>query len=65
MANALGLTFHIFPGKNGDLYWWLASRNNRSIAVSGEGYKNLQDCKDAINLVASSDGAPIVIDKAR
>ena len=40
--------------------WTLFAGNNRKIANSGESYVNYSDCVDAINLVASSDGAPIL-----
>lgn len=31
--------------------WRAVARNYRKVATSGEGYRNLQDCKDAIALV--------------
>jgi uncharacterized protein YegP (UPF0339 family) len=39
--------------------WTLYAGNNRKIANSGEGYINYDDCIAAIDLVASSHGAPI------
>ena len=59
MKNPNNLTYYIYVDHAGEWRWWLAAANNRSIAVSGEGYKNEADCIYAINLVASSDGAPI------
>lgn len=39
--------------------WTLYAANNRKIANSGESYHNYRDCVAAIDLVASSGGAPI------
>lgn len=39
--------------------WTLFAANGRKIANSGESYVNHRDCVDAINIVVSSDGAPI------
>lgn len=39
--------------------WTLYAANNRKIADSGEGYNNKQDCRNAIDLVKSSQNAPV------
>lgn len=41
-----------YTRKDGDWGWKLLSTgNNKSIAIAGEGYKNLDDMEHAINLV--------------
>lgn len=42
--------------------WTLIASNGRKIANSGESYWNKADCKAAIDLVASSNGATIHYD---
>lgn len=46
-------TFEIFPGENGEWYWHLLGLppKKHMIAVSGEGHKSEQDCRDEIQLV--------------
>lgn len=39
--------------------WTLFAANNRKIANSGEGYVNKSDAVHAINLVKSSQSAPV------
>lgn len=39
--------------------WRLYAANNRIIAESGEGYWNKNDCRSAVDLVASSAGTPV------
>ena len=41
--------------------WTLYAGNNRKIANSGESYVNYDDCAAAIDLVASTYGAPILL----
>ncbi len=53
------LIFHIYRDAVNQYRWRLLAANGRTIANSGEGYYNRQDCVHAINLVASSNGAPI------
>jgi uncharacterized protein YegP (UPF0339 family) len=43
----------------GEWRWRLLANNNKTIADSGEGYKNKQDCEDAIKLVKGSKDAPV------
>lgn len=40
--------------------WRLVAANGRKIAVSGEGYHNKQDCRDALDLVRGSAQVQIV-----
>ena len=55
----LGLVFHIYRDTVSQYRWRLKAANGKTLANSGEGYHNRQDCIHAINLVASSNGAPI------
>lgn len=57
----MGLRFLVYldSGTPRRWRWTLFAANNRKIANSGESYHNYDDCEHAINLVASSDGAPI------
>ena len=50
-----------FYGKDarGEWRWHLKALNNRIIATSGEGYDNEKDCLHAIDLVKSSEKAPV------
>lgn len=41
--------------------WTLYAGNNRKIANSGESYVNYDDCVAAIDLVASTYGAPVLL----
>jgi uncharacterized protein YegP (UPF0339 family) len=45
--------------QGGEYRWRLLANNNRNIANGGESYKNKADCLAAINLVKSSQNAPI------
>lgn len=53
------LQYNVYPDTDGDWRWRLLAANNRSIAVSGEGYHNRADCISAIKLVMGSGSAPI------
>ncbi len=53
------LTFWLYRDANTQWRWYLQSSNGKKIANPGEGYFNKADCIHAINLVASSNGAPI------
>lgn len=55
----MSVSFYVYIDIQGQWRWTLFAANGRKIADSGEGYHNKQDCVHAINLVASSDGAPI------
>lgn len=45
------MKFQIYKDKKGETRWRLLADNNRIVAVSGEGYKNKTDARDAIELV--------------
>jgi uncharacterized protein YegP (UPF0339 family) len=51
--------YYVYLDVNRQWRWKLYAANNRIIANSGEGYFNKADCKAAIDLVASTNGAPI------
>jgi uncharacterized protein len=53
------MNYWIYKDKAGEWRWYLKAANNRKLADSGEGYKNKQDCKDAIDLVKGSSGASV------
>jgi uncharacterized protein YegP (UPF0339 family) len=53
------MTYWIYKDNAGEWRWYLKAANNRKLADSGEGYKNKQDCKDAIDLVKGSSGASV------
>ncbi|WP_437221999.1 YegP family protein [Planctomicrobium sp. SH661] len=54
------LTYVVFKDVSGEWCWRLRAANTRIIAVSGESYHNKADCKSAIELVKSSNGASVV-----
>ena len=54
------MSFHVFKDEGGQWRWWLQSPNGRSIASSGEGYKNKKDCLSAIDLVKHASQAEVV-----
>ncbi len=51
--------YYVYLDVNRQWRWTLYAANNRKIANSGEAYFNKADCVAAINLVASTNGAPI------
>jgi len=53
------MTFWIYKDAAGEWRWRLRAANNQIIAVSGEGYKNKQDCIGAIGLVKLCANAPV------
>jgi uncharacterized protein len=48
-------SFLIYIDQRGEFRWKLQAGNSKTIADSGEGYKNLADCEHAIGLVQASD----------
>jgi uncharacterized protein YegP (UPF0339 family) len=42
------MTYYLYKDNHGEWRWRLKSSNGRVLADSGEGYKNLQHCKEAI-----------------
>jgi uncharacterized protein len=54
------LEYWYYEDAKGEWRWRLKAANERIIATSGgDGYKNKQDCLDAIDLVKSSTDAPV------
>lgn len=45
------MKFEIYKDEKGEWRWRLKARNNRIVAVSGEGYKNRIDAVQAVSLV--------------
>jgi uncharacterized protein YegP (UPF0339 family) len=56
------MTYYYYKDAQGEWRWRLKASNGRILADSGEGYKNEQDCKDDIDRVKASAGAPVVKD---
>ena len=54
------MKYQMFRDAQNQWRWRLLAANGQSIAVSGEGYKNKQDCQYAIGLVKNSADAPVV-----
>lgn len=53
------MAYYVYKDTVGQWRWRLQAANNRIIANSGEGYVNKQDCLAAIQLVKSSNAAPV------
>jgi uncharacterized protein YegP (UPF0339 family) len=53
------LTYWLYQDPMGQWRWTLESSNGKKIANSGEGYHNKADCLHAIQLVKSSQNAPV------
>lgn len=51
--------YEVYKDANGEWRWRLRAANNQVIATSGEGYANRADCLTAIDLVKSSQDAPV------
>ena len=51
--------YEVYKDTNGEWRWRLFAANNQVIANSGEGYANRGDCLSAIELVKSSQDAPV------
>ena len=45
------MVFYIFKDSRGEHRWTLVASNGKTIADSGEGYKNESDCLHGIGLV--------------
>jgi uncharacterized protein len=48
-----------YEDAKGEWRWRLKAVNGKTIADSGEGYKNKSDCEDAIKLVKDSKDARV------
>jgi uncharacterized protein len=53
------MKYVVFRDQSKEWRWRLKADNGESIAVSGEGYVNKQDCIYAIQLVKSSIDVPV------
>lgn len=53
------MKYVVYRDETNEWRWRLKASNGDKIAVSGEGYKNKQDCLHAIKLVKSSGDALI------
>lgn len=53
------MTYYMYRDTNNQWRWRLVAANNRTIASSGEGYRNESDCLAAIDLVKGSSSAPV------
>lgn len=50
--------------KKNEYRWKLVADNNKTLAMSSEGYKNRGDCEHAISLVQGSQDATIRVEEA-
>ena len=55
------MKFEIFIDVAQQWRWRLRANNGKFIAVSGEGYWNEADCRDAIAMVKTCANAPIIM----
>jgi uncharacterized protein YegP (UPF0339 family) len=53
------MTSYYYQDASGEWRWRLKSSNGRTLADSGEGYKNLSDCLEDIDRVKASADAPV------
>jgi uncharacterized protein len=53
------MTYMYYADARGEWRWRLKASNGRVLADSGEGYVNLSDCLEAIDLVKESKDAPV------
>ena len=53
------MTYYYYQDANGEWRWRLKAANGRILADSGEGYKNLSDCLEAIDRVKASADAEV------
>jgi uncharacterized protein YegP (UPF0339 family) len=53
------MRFHVYKDTAGYWRWRLLAGNNRTIADSGEGYNNKQDCLYAIGLITGTTNIPV------
>ncbi|WP_299281519.1 DUF1508 domain-containing protein [uncultured Tateyamaria sp.] len=56
--------FYLYKDNQGYWRWKLKAANHETIAVSSESYVNKSDAEHAINLVKSTNTAPIYESKA-
>jgi uncharacterized protein len=53
------MVFYVYQDRQGFWRWYLRASNGKTIADSGEGYSNRQDCLNGIRLVQGASNAPI------
>jgi uncharacterized protein YegP (UPF0339 family) len=53
------MTYEYWKDASGQWRWHLKAANGKLIANGGESFFNEKDCKDSIDLVKSSSGAPV------
>ena len=58
------MKFTIYKDSKGEFRWRLTAANGKTVADSGEGYKNKADCRAGIDLVRSGAGGASIEDKA-
>lgn len=52
-------SFLIYLDQAGEYRWRCEAANGRIMADSGEGYRNYQDCRDAIGKVGKAASEPV------
>ena len=58
-------SFVIYLDQAGEFRWYFLTENNRKMADSGEGYRNRQDCEDAIRLIKRRAAKAVIESKAK
>ena len=58
------MKFKIYKDAKSELRWRLVAANGKSVADSGEGYKNKADCLAAIELIKKGAAGAAVEDSA-
>jgi uncharacterized protein YegP (UPF0339 family) len=53
------MRFHVYQDAKKEWRWRLLAGNNKTLADSGEGYKNKQDCLNAIGLITGTVKIPV------
>lgn len=55
------MVFEVYTDKSGEYRWRLKVENGNTIADSGEGYKNKEDCLSAIESIKNGVDSAIVV----
>jgi uncharacterized protein YegP (UPF0339 family) len=53
------MRYKVYKDRSGEWRWRLVAANGNTLADSGEGYRNKQDCLAGIELVKGSKDAPV------
>jgi uncharacterized protein YegP (UPF0339 family) len=53
------MKYKVYKDRSGGWRWRLVAANGRTVADSGQGYANKQDCMAGIELVKGSKDAPV------